>query len=243
MRAMKNFNEALVRRGQPDNKGKFRENPNTNPEGTLPSTEYGISEVQFTSLRVGDTVLRSSDPTDSYGVVSRVEVHDVDMTRVILASSGTLRGSGLDRVHVNRTEEALNFSNMGNEFSYWDRVAALCHPNMTPENLAYAVKHEEEDDFYVAIAQHQNSTADTLDEAAKHNAYLVSETVIKNPNTATGTLETLRDRLRDRESDALERRVKEGRNPNSSYLEWEAKEAGRIASLADTALNDRGTAE
>ena len=130
---------------------------------------------------------------------------------------------------------------------YYTSLEFVKDPRTSAQTLAFVLEHEDEDDFYHAIATHPNATAAILDKAAGHSSYWVREAVVANPNTGRDTLMNIRAATRLASGRAGVALRRQGVNPGNQQLEWEIKSAETLIdncnlALAQTAEREAGLA-
>lgn len=119
---------------------------------------------------------------------------------------------------------------------YYERLSAAADVRNSAE-LAQIALNEDEDDFYVVVANSKNVTSDTLDYVSKHNSLTVAGAVIDNPKTAESTLHNI---IAMSEHDAEQARgFARTAGPMQDQNLWEAEKNEDLIARAHEALNKR----
>ncbi len=138
-----------------------------------------------------------------------------------------------------RSDPEVTLSTYDPRGEYYTRLAATRDPQRTADDLARIVANEAEDDFFVAIAQHPNASADTLATAARHHSFAVRSAVAANPNTRAATLARMRRDANVQVNEVTERIQHEGRNPGTENLEWQRGRTEQLLTEIREALATR----
>ena len=119
---------------------------------------------------------------------------------------------------------------------YYTSLEFVKDPRTSAQTLAFVLEHEDEDDFYHAVATHPNATAAILDKAAGHSSYWVREAVVANSNTDLGTLIAIRTAARQSADRALVALKHQGVNPGNQQLEWEIERSDTLVDHCNIAI-------
>ena len=120
--------------------------------------------------------------------------------------------------------------------TYYARLDAVKDPRASAATLADAIRREDEDDFYHAVATHPNASAATLVLAAGHSSFWVREAVVANPNTGLETLIAIRTAARQSADRALVALKHQGVNPGNQQLEWEIERSDTLVDHCNIAI-------